>query len=74
MRGASHRSLGNYLAEHYLENATALQVRAFRLGCIEPDRNPVTYLKGSLRWQWLRGHNYKNARRYMRSISWRLTI
>lgn len=72
MRGASHRSLGNYLAEHYLENATALQIRAFRLGCIEPDRNPVTYLKGSLRWQWLRGHNYKNARRYMRNISWRL--
>lgn len=72
MRGESHRSLGKYLANRYLEGVPHRYVRAFRLGCIEPDRNPATYLKGSLRFQWLRGHNYKNARRYMRSISWRL--
>lgn len=47
-------------------------VRAFQLGCIEPDRNPVTYLKGSIRSQWLRGHNYGNAKRYMFRIAQRL--
>ncbi|MBQ8834877.1 MAG: zinc dependent phospholipase C family protein [Oscillospiraceae bacterium] len=64
--------MGIYLAEHYLEDIPQRYIRAFRVGCIEPDRNPATYLKGSLRCQWLRGHNYKNARRYMRTISSRL--
>lgn len=72
MRGKSHRCLGQYLAEHYLTNTPKRYVKAFLIGCIEPDRNPVTYLKGSLRFQWLRGHNYHNARRFMRQISWRL--
>ena len=72
MRGASHRSLGRYLAGRYMTNIPAHYVRAFQLGCIEPDRNPATYLKGSLRRQWLRGHNYGNAKRYMFRISRRL--
>lgn len=72
MRGKSHRYLGQYLAQHYMEDIPKHHVRAFLLGCIEPDRNPVTYLKGSFRHQWLRGHNYRNARRFMRHISWRL--
>lgn len=72
MRGKSHRCLGRYLAEHYLTNIPKRYVKAFQIGCIEPDRNPVTYLKGSFRHQWLRGHNYRNARRFMRYISWRL--
>lgn len=72
MRGKSHISLGKYLVEHYMADVPKSCVRAFLLGCIEPDRNPVTYLKGSLRCQWLRGHNYHNARRFMRKISQRL--
>ena len=72
MRGKSHRCLGKYLAEHYMKDVPELYVSAFLTGCIEPDRNPATYLKGSLRCQWLRGHNYRNARRFMRRISLRL--
>lgn len=72
MRGESHRSLGRYLAKSYLNHLPRPYVRAFLLGCIEPDRNPVTYLKGSIRSQWLRGHNYGNAVCYMRRISQRL--
>ena len=68
MRGQSHRRLGQYLAEHYMAHVPGICVKAFQLGCIEPDRNPLTYLKGSLRCQWLRGHNYHNAQRYMRRI------
>ncbi len=72
MRGKSHTCLGKYLIEHYMPDLPKAYARAFLLGCIEPDRNPATYLKGSIRCQWLRGHNYRNARRFMRSISWRL--
>lgn len=72
MRGKSHRYLGRYLAERYLTDAPKPCVQAFLIGCIEPDRNPMTYLKGSLRFQWMRGHNYRNARRFMRRISQRL--
>ncbi len=72
MRGKSHRSLGIYLANHYMQDVPHAHIRAFLIGCIQPDRNPATYLKGSLRCQWLRGHNYRNARQFMRSISCRL--
>lgn len=72
MRGRSHICLGNYLVRHYMPELPRRYEKAFLLGCIEPDRNPATYLKGSLRCQWLRGHNYHNARRFMRRISSRL--
>lgn len=72
MRGKSHICLGQYLIEHYMGSVPRRYTKAFLLGCVEPDRNPITYLKGSIRCQWLRGHNYRNARRFMRRISQRL--
>lgn len=72
MRGKSHLRIAQYLIEHYLPDAPKRYQRAFQIGCIEPDRNPATYLKGSIRCQWLRGHNYQNARRFMKVISVRL--
>lgn len=47
MRGKSHRCLGNYLVQRYMGDAPQSHIKAFLLGCIEPDRNPATYLKGS---------------------------
>lgn len=72
MRGNSHLFLGKYLTRHFPENTPKHHIRAFLFGCIQPDRNPVTYLKGSVRSQGFRGHNYENARRYMKRISARL--
>lgn len=72
MCGKSHISLGKYLLDRYLPDLPRSCRRAFLFGCIQPDRNPFTYLKGSLRCQWLRGHNYRNARRYMGRICSRL--
>ena len=72
MRGKSHISLGRYLLAHYLSDLPRSYQRAFLFGCIQPDRNPATYLKGSIRFQWLRGHNYHNARQFMNRISRRL--
>lgn len=72
MRGQSHLCLGRYLVDRYMDHVPESSVRAFLFGCIQPDRNPATYLKGSFRHQWLRGHNYRNARRFMKRISRRL--
>ena len=72
MRGKSHEYLGRYLADKYMTAMPRRYVRAFLIGCIEPDRNPTTYLKGSLRRQWLRGHNWGNAQNYMQRVSSRL--
>lgn len=72
MRGKSHLRIAEYLVEHYLQGTPRRCQTAFRIGCIEPDRNPITYLKGSIRCQWLRGHNYRNALRFMGAISSRL--
>lgn len=72
MRGESHRRLGKHLAEIYMHEVPDRYIRAFLLGCIEPDRNPATYLKGSFRCQWLRGHNYPNTKRFLQRIARRL--
>lgn len=72
MRGKSHISLGYYLIDRYLSHVPRRYQRAFLLGCIEPDRNPATYLKGSVRFQWLRGHNFLNAQQFMQRIAARL--
>lgn len=72
MRGKSHHCLGKYLLECYMPDISPTYARSFLLGCIQPDKNPVTYLKGSIKYQWLRGHNYHNARRYMQRMHNRL--
>jgi len=41
---------------------------AFLFGCIEPDYNILSYLKGSLKIQLLKGHNFKNSEQHMRRM------
>lgn len=72
MRGKSHHCLGEFLANRYLKHVSKLHIQAFLLGCVEPDRNPTTYFKGSIRHQWMRGHNYPNAKRFIQKLSYRL--
>ena len=72
MRGKSHLCLGHYLTQHFMDSLPQRYQKAFLVGCIEPDRNPMTYFKGSLRSQWMRGHNYNNASHFMSRISRRL--
>ena len=64
--------MGHYLVNTYFPQISGPYRTAFLLGCIEPDRNPATYLKGSVRAQWLRGHNYENAKYFMGRIARRL--
>lgn len=72
MKRKSHTYLGILLANHYLPNISKLQKRMFLYGCIQPDQNPGTYLKGTLRHQHFRGHNYQNAERFVQRIARRL--
>lgn len=72
MKRKSHVQLGIFLADHYLEACPDTYRTAFLFGCTQPDWNPATYLKGSVRHQWLRGHNYPNTSSFIRRISGRL--
>ena len=72
LKSKSHVGLGHYLADRYLSGQSWLERRAFMIGCIEPDRNPATYVKGSRKHERLRGHNFPNARNYMRRLTRRL--
>jgi len=72
MKSNSHRTLGRYLIDTYMQEYPDFCRKAFTIGCIQPDKNPTTYLKGSFRWQWFRGHNWDNAKRYIRKSGDRL--
>ena len=65
MRGKSHHHLGQLLARQVLPALSPRQTRLFLLGCVQPDRNPATYLKGSCRALWLRGLHWPNSRPYI---------
>ena len=68
MKSSSHKYIGLFLVTQHFRNQAPIYTRAFMLGCVQPDKNPTTYLKGSFRFQWLRGHNYDNSYRYMRRL------
>ena len=61
----SHKRLGKFLAKEFLPHITPLQKKLFMLGCVQPDKNPTTYLKGSMNHSPYCGHNWSNARLYI---------
>lgn len=69
MRNQSHALMGRILLREYLADLPAAYGKVFLLGCTQPDKNPATYIKGSLRSHWMRGHNYSNASRYMARLA-----
>ena len=65
MKQESHRLLGHYLVNQLRVPPKRRYTRAFLIGCVEPDRNPLSYLKGSIRSRMFYGHNYQNADRWI---------
>ncbi len=55
----SHILLAKYLMKLTQEADSSKHHKLFLLGCIEPDFNVLSYLKGSMKCQKFRGHNYK---------------
>lgn len=72
MRGKSHASVGEILLREYLPGLSERNKKFFLIGCIQPDRNPTTYLKGSIRNRWMHGHDYGNASRFIIRLAKRL--
>lgn len=69
MRRESHKILGEVISEELLTESNHFEKALFCLGCREPDYNYLTYIKGSIREEALHGHNYNNARNYIRRLS-----
>lgn len=65
MRTKDHDLLGHYLLKRYTADLDPLCRGLFLLGCIEPDWNPITYARGSVKYRFLRGHNAENAQKHL---------
>jgi len=60
MKSKSHFILAKYIAGG-LGTLSRAEKYAFIAGCIEPDYNYMTYLRGSLSKRLLAGHSFENA-------------
>jgi hypothetical protein len=67
MQKRSHWLLASTLLRRYQGFPRKQYEWAFLLGSCQPDCNPLSYLKGSLRGRFLRGHDFSNSRSYLNS-------
>lgn len=74
MKAHSHLMLGGYLVQNYFGHLPKYHIWAFLFGCIQPDKNPATYLKGSLSNSWFRGHNWESSKHFLTKLSDRLEM
>lgn len=65
MKKRSHKLLASALLERGHGFSARRYELAFLFGSFQPDCNPLTYLKGSLRAYTFRGHNFSNSQRYI---------
>lgn len=72
MQTRDHALLGRFLLELKGARLDPVCRKLFLLGCIEPDWNPVTYVRGSLKYQMLHGHNAENARAHLMRLTAKL--
>lgn len=61
MQTKDHLTLGQFLVEKSTDRELKKHQKAFLLGCVEPDYNVATYLRGFAGYQKFRGHNAENA-------------
>ena len=65
MQKRSHHLLGRALLANCRGFSARRYEAAFLFGAVQPDCNPLTYLKGSLRGHLFRGHHYANSRAFL---------
>lgn len=68
MQSKDHVILGSFLLEKFRESLSPLKKALFLFGCVEPDLNPTTYLRGSRKNEFLRGHNAENAKEHTEKL------
>lgn len=67
MKSKSHLILGKYISNG-LGNLSRMERCAFIAGCVEPDFNYITYLRGSLSKRMLAGHSFENSAAHIKKI------
>ena len=72
MKKRSHKLLASTLLEYEHGFRARRYEWAFLFGSFQPDCNPLTYLKGSLRAYKFRGHNFSNSQAYINAHILRL--
>lgn len=72
MQTKDHYLLGHFLLKRYGTHIDPICQKLFLLGCIEPDWNFVTYTRGSIKYQFLHGHNAENAQNHLTHLTERL--
>lgn len=65
----SHRMVASFLSCTFLRHSRTVHKKLFYIGCIIPDKNPATYLKGSFRHKLFHGHHWHNASDYIEKLS-----
>ena len=72
MQKRSHKLLASALLQSKHGFGSKRFELAFLFGSFQPDCNPLTYLKGSLRAYKLKGHNFSNSQAYINAHILRL--
>lgn len=65
MKTKSHLLLGKYIMGGIGSSARRVQRWAFVFGCIEPDYNYLTYLRGSISNRLFSGHTFESTSEYI---------
>ncbi len=65
LKTKSHLLLGKYIVKGMGTGARGAQRWAFMFGCVEPDYNYLTYLRGSLSNRLFSGHTFESAAEYI---------
>lgn len=61
MKRRDHVTLGRFIWQFSPVKDHPILRQAFMIGCVEPDTNVFTYLRGSMKYHNIRGHNKENA-------------
>lgn len=69
MRTKTHVLLAKHLLNQMPTFDLQIHKKAFIFGCVQPDYNKLTYLKGYSRHHSLKGHNYSSTSGYICHVS-----
>jgi hypothetical protein len=72
LKTKSHLLLGKYIVRGIGSGARRAQRWAFMFGCVEPDYNYLTYLRGSLSNRMFSGHTIESTANYISAAILRL--
>ncbi len=73
MKKKDHLQIGKLLLAQKDTKLSGIQRLAFLFGCVEPDINPFTYARGSIKHEFLHGHHADNSSKHRHKLMHRLS-